>query len=61
MTGFAPGSFMIPDYNDDGYLPVGIHPATLDEIAARFGRDSDLRMAQIESLQWLVDMAEVVP
>jgi hypothetical protein len=48
---------MIPDCNDDGYLPPGIHPATLDQIASRFGRDSDIRQAQMESLHWLVDLA----
>ncbi len=48
---------MIPDCNDDGYLPPGIHPATLDQIAARFGRESELRQAQIDSLRWLVDLA----
>ena len=36
---------MIPDCNDDGYLPPGIHPTTLDQIAARFGRESELRQA----------------
>jgi hypothetical protein len=44
---------MIPDCNDDGYLPPGIHPATLDQIAARFGQESELRQAQMESLRWL--------
>jgi len=48
---------MIPDYNDDGYLPEGIHRATLEEIAARFGEESELRRAQMESLRWLVDLA----
>jgi hypothetical protein len=48
---------MIPDCNDVGYLPAGIHPATLDEVATRFGRGSDLRQAQMESLRWLVDLA----
>jgi hypothetical protein len=48
---------MIPDCNDDGYLPAGIHPATLEEIAARFGRESELRQVQMESLRWLVDLA----
>jgi hypothetical protein len=48
---------MIPDYNDDGYLPAGIHAATLEEIAVRFGTDSELRMAQMESFRWLVDLA----
>ncbi|HBI44169.1 MAG TPA: hypothetical protein DDY78_15145 [Planctomycetales bacterium] len=48
---------MIPHYNDDGYLPPGIHPATLEEIAARFGQESELRQAEMESLRWLVDLA----
>ena len=48
---------MIPDCNDDGYLPPGIHQATLDEIAARFGHEPELRQVQIESLRWLVQLA----
>jgi hypothetical protein len=48
---------MIPHFNDDGYLPPGIHPATMAEIAARFGQESELRQAQMQSLQWLVDLA----
>src|SRR5437667_10475675 len=47
---------MIPPYNDDGYLPPGIHPATVEEIAARFGIGSELREVQMESLRWLVDL-----
>ena len=48
---------MIPSCNDDGYLPPGIHRATLEEIAARFGQESELRRAQMESLRWLVTLA----
>ena len=48
---------MIPPYNDDGYLPAGIHLAKLEEISARFGQGSDLRHAQMESVKWLVDLA----
>jgi len=48
---------MIPDFNDDGYLPPGIHQATLEEIAARFGQESELRQVQMESLRWLDDVA----
>lgn len=47
---------MIPDYNDEGYLPPGIHPSTLEEIAARFGTGSELREVQMESLRWLVEL-----
>ena len=48
---------MIPEFNDDGYLPVGIHSATLDQIAERFGTESELRQAQMQSLRWLVELA----
>ena len=48
---------MIPSCNDDGYLPPGVHRATLEEIAARFGQESELRRAQMESLRWLVELA----
>jgi len=48
---------MIPPYNDNGYLPPGIHRATLEEIAARFGQESAVREVQMESLRWLVALA----
>jgi hypothetical protein len=51
---------MIPDFNDDGYLPPGIHLASLEEIAARFGQEPELRRAQMESLRWLVALAKRV-
>jgi hypothetical protein len=48
---------MIPGFNDDGYLPPGIHPATLEEIAARFWQESEILQAQMESLHRLVDQS----
>src|SRR5262245_54116468 len=48
---------VIPPFNDHGYLPPGIHGATLDEIAERFGQESELRQAEMDSLRWLVDLA----
>ena len=48
---------MIPAFDDQGYLPPGIHSATLHEIAARFGKESELRRVEMESLRWLVDLA----
>jgi hypothetical protein len=48
---------MIPPFNDDGYLPPGIHGATLEEVSDRFGQGSELRRIQMESLRWLVDLA----
>ena len=48
---------MIPNFNDEGYLPLGIHRATLEEISARLGQESEVRQVQMESLRWLVDLA----
>jgi hypothetical protein len=48
---------MVPPFNDDGYLPPGLHPADLDEIEARFGRESELRQVGMESIGWLMDLA----
>jgi hypothetical protein len=48
---------MIPPFNDNGYLPPGIHMASLDEIAQRFGWQSEARTAQMDSVRWLVDLA----
>jgi hypothetical protein len=48
---------MIPGFNAQGYLPPGVHGATLDEIAERFGQESELRQVQMESLRWLADLA----
>jgi hypothetical protein len=48
---------MIPHFNDDGYLPPGVHQATLEEVAARFGLETELRRVQLESLRWLVALA----
>lgn len=48
---------MIPAFNDYGYLPPGVHGATASEIAERFGRESELRRVQMESLHWLIDLA----
>jgi hypothetical protein len=47
---------MIPAFEDNGYLPPGIHRATLEEIEARFGTESELRRVEFESLTWLIDL-----
>lgn len=49
---------MIPPFEEDGYLPPGLHPASLDEVASRFGDGSELRRVQVESLRWLIDLAK---
>src|SRR6478672_2002982 len=48
---------MIPSFNDAGFLPPGVHSATLSEIEARFARASELRRVQMESVRWMVDLA----
>ena len=48
---------MIPPFDKSGCLPPGIHPATMAEIEARFGRESELRRVQMESVRWMVDLA----
>ncbi len=48
---------MIPPFDDSGFLPPGVHSATLAEIEARFGRESELRRVQMESVRWMVDLA----
>ncbi len=48
---------MIPPFNENGCLPPGVHPASLAEIKARFGHQSELRRVQVESLGWMVDLA----
>jgi hypothetical protein len=48
---------MIPDFDEHGYLPPGLHRASLDEIEDRFGRQSEIRRVQMASLRWLVDLA----
>jgi len=48
---------MITPFDDSGYLPPGIHLATFDEIESRFGRESELRRVQMESIRWLIDLA----
>ena len=48
---------MIPDFDDRGYLPAGLHTASLDAIGQRFGTQSEIRRVQMQSIRWLVDAA----
>ena len=41
---------MLPEFNEDGNLPPGIHRSTLDEVVARFGTGSADRQAGIAEL-----------
>lgn len=47
---------MIPPFDENGYLPPGIHRATIDEVESQFGSRSELRKVQMESLRWLMDL-----
>ena len=45
---------MIPDFVENGYLPSGLHRATIEEVIKRFGEGADERIACGQSLQWLL-------
>lgn len=47
---------MRPELNADGYLPKGIHKATLNEIKQRFGSSSAKRKKLFEGLQSLAQL-----
>src|SRR2546421_11337472 len=49
---------MIPPFDDSGALPPGVHSATLAKIEDRFGRASELRRVQMESVRWMVELAK---
>jgi hypothetical protein len=49
---------MIPPFEDSGVLPPGIHQASLEEIEDRFGRESELRQIQMQSLWWLLELVK---
>jgi hypothetical protein len=51
-------SSMIPEFNENGLLPAGIHSATIAEVEGRFGQESEIRRAQMQSLLWLHDLAK---
>ena len=47
----------LPDFDKDGYLPPGIHSASLAEVVKRFGTDSEARSKQAELLRQVVEAA----
>ena len=52
---------MIPPFNDNGFLPPGIHPASLERIERRFGTSTEIRQAQFQSVRWLLDVIQGQP
>jgi hypothetical protein len=51
---------MLPDFDDDGNLPVGIHRATIEEVVARFGRGPPERRIETRELVDFVSWARKV-
>jgi len=47
---------LIPQFNENGYLPPGIHKTTIEEVVGRFGHGSEERESGAQSLVWLVPM-----
>lgn len=50
---------MLPDFDDDGCLPLGIHHATLTEVVERFGAGSPERVAETMELSDFVSWAKL--
>jgi hypothetical protein len=48
----------LPDFNEHGDLPEGIHPASLAEVVARFGSGAAQRIAVTERLQRIYQLAK---
>jgi hypothetical protein len=48
---------VIPPFNSHGYLPAGVHAASLAEVAERFGGASELRRVQMESVREMIALA----
>ena len=47
----------LPEFNETGDLPTGVHEASLAEIIARFGRDTDQRKLIARRLERIYHIA----
>jgi len=47
---------MIPDFNENGYLPKGIHIASINEVEKRFGKSSSKRKELFKGFKSLVNL-----
>ena len=47
----------LPDFQDSGDLPPGVHPATIEEAVARFGAGSLQRRTVTGNLQRIYELA----
>lgn len=48
---------MLPDFDENGHLPPGIHRCSFDEVAARFEAGSPERDVEIRELQQFIEWA----
>jgi len=48
---------MLPDFDDNGNLPPGIHWATIEEVERRFGNGSEEREVEAKELRSFVEWA----
>jgi len=51
---------MLPPFDENGNLPPGIHRATYEEIAERFGTGSEEREVEIKELSRFIESARSV-
>jgi hypothetical protein len=49
----------LPEFNDCGDLPEGIHSATLDDVVIRFGTGTDQRLEVTKRLRRILQLATV--
>lgn len=49
---------ILPELDQNGNLPPGVYRATMEEISNRFGSKSEIRRVEMQSLRWLVDLAQ---
>jgi hypothetical protein len=54
---FSGDSKVIPPFNQSGSLPAGVHRAGISEVEERFGRQSEIRRVQMDSVRWMVELA----
>jgi hypothetical protein len=50
----------IPDFRADGFLPEGVHDATIDEVVARFGAQNERRRRLAAQLVQWIDLSKAV-
>ncbi|MFV1967118.1 MAG: hypothetical protein ACC628_16950 [Pirellulaceae bacterium] len=48
---------MIPEFDEHGYLPPGIHRCSVEELVARFGSGSPERQVETQELLEFIDWA----